>query len=167
MFIPIWLISIAIVFIVAAAFIISAYLQDKKIFDEKEEKKITYEHLLHQAELNKKRVIEKSRSIDKYLQEEKDMVTKMGKDINHLQKIHHDNPQKLIELAHDWMNYSNAVAELKYAKELRHIDWEDNAQDNFTKRTAAAANIIRDVTQRIKNELKVKTKPNRQTKKIK
>jgi glutamate formiminotransferase len=69
------------------------------------------------------------------------------------------------------MDYSDAVAETKFAREMLDVDMEDNAYDRFDERTRVPFLTLQEITKRVMDELgkesSIKTVHDRLTEKSK
>lgn len=145
MYIPFWIVA------VAAIIAIYFYSKSKKSFPSKDS--LSVEKMWIQAQNNVARVQEKSPLLENYLQDERDMVKAMEKDMLRLRERYKHNDIKQKEIARDWMDYSDAVAEVKFARELLDVDTEDDAYDRFDENTKEAFLTIQEVAKRVEDEL--------------
>ena len=109
------------------------------------------------AKWNVERVMEKSsfsglEEMDSF-KNEREMVRAMETDALRLRERHKHNPEKQKQLAQDWMDYANAVAEVKSAREMLDVDMEDGAYERFDESTMESYAVIQEVTKRMENEL--------------
>jgi hypothetical protein len=77
----------------------------------------------------------------------------MEKDVTILRERYKHSEPKLYEIARDWMNFANAVYDMKFAREMLDVDMSKEAYDNFDERTKEARVIIPEITKRIEKEL--------------
>lgn len=149
MYIPTWFISIIIVVS------IYLYIQSKKKSSnlKTRDQRPKTEDMWDQAQLNMARVLEKSPLIEKYLKDEREMVNAMEKDMIRLREHYKHDAQKQNEIARDWMDYSNAVAEIKWAREMLDVDMDNNAYDSYDERTKEVYIIIQEIYERVEKEL--------------
>lgn len=66
------------------------------------------------------------------------MMKAMEIDMFRLRERHKHDPKKQLEVARDWMEYSNAVVEIKFDREMLDVDMEDTVYDSFDERTKEA-----------------------------
>ena len=147
MFIPAWLIVVAVT--VGAYY----YIQSKKSSASVGEKPLTIDEMWQQAERNMSYVLEKSPILENFLQDERDMVKAMERDAMSLRERFKFDESKQTEIARDWMDYSNAVYEVKSAREYQDVDTENNAWDTFDERTKGSFAVIREVAKRVETLL--------------
>lgn len=148
MYIPIWLIVIGVVVY---------FLWFRKKSSVSDDEPSTVEEMWRQAEYSMKGVIEKSpltglEEIDSF-KDERDMVEAMEKDAIRLRERFKHDPVKQKEIARDWMDFAKAVQEVKSARELLDVDWEDGASDRFDEDVKESYAVIHEVTKRVENEL--------------
>jgi hypothetical protein len=120
---------------------------------DEEEKGKAIGDMWKQAEWYRDNVLEKSVLLEGYLDDEKDMVKAMEKDVTILRERYKHSEPKLYEIARDWMNFANAVYDMKFAREMLDVDMSKEAYDNFDERTKEARVIIPEITKRIEKEL--------------
>lgn len=147
MYIPTWLIVIAI------GIGIYFYFRSKKRSEVSDGEPTTVQEMWERAEYNMARVLEKSPNLEEYLQDERDMVRAMERDAIRLRERYKHNPEKQKEVARDWMDYSNAIAEIKFAREMLDVDWEDDAYDRHDERTKESYLVVQEVAKRVESEL--------------
>lgn len=147
MYIPTWL--IVVVVITGIYF----YLQSKKRSGASENQALTTEDMWKRAEANMTRVLEKSPLLEDYLQDERDMVKAMERDMIRLRERYKHDPQKQIEVARDWMDYSNAITEVKFAREMLDVDWKDGAYDRYDEQVKEANISIQEIAERVEKVL--------------
>lgn len=97
----------------------------------------------------KEAVIEKSPLIEDFLQDERDMVKAMEVDMIRLKQRFQHDPKKLEEIAQDWMNYTKAVKDTKFSREMLDVDMDDNALENHWERTKEPSITIEEVAKRV------------------
>jgi hypothetical protein len=98
-------------------------------------------------------VLEESPLIEKYLQDERDMVNAMERDMIRLKERFKHDAKKQLQIAQDWMDYSKSVYKIKSSRELLDVDWEDTALDTYEENTKEAYVIIQEIAKRVENEL--------------
>ena len=150
MYIPTWLI------IIAAILIFFIWKSKKKGVDSDGEP-TTVEEMWQSAEFSMGRVMEKSplsglEEIGSF-KDEREMVKAMETDAIRLRERYKHNPEKQKQIARDWMNYARAVQEIKFAREMLDVDWEDGAYDRFDESTKESYAVIHEVAKRIEDEL--------------
>jgi len=147
MYIPTWFIIVAV--IVGWYF----YSKSRRKTSTSDDKPTTFDEMWEQAERNKERVFSKSPNLENHLQNERDMVTAMERDAIRLRERYKHDPKKQLEIAQDWMDYSDAVAETKFAREMLDVDIEDNAFDRFDERTKVPFLTVQEIGKRVEEEL--------------
>lgn len=113
----------------------------------------TVEEMWEQASRNMDSVLRESVNLEGWLQDERDMVRAMERDVIRLRERYKHNSEKQKEITRDWMDYSNAVAEIKFAREMLDIDLEDGAFDRYDERTKESNLIVQEIAKRIEGEL--------------
>ena len=147
MYIPTWLIIIVV--ITGIYF----YLQFRKRNSAIENQDLTTEDMWRRAETNMAMVLEKSPLIEDYLQDERDMIKAMERDMIRLRERYKHNTQKQTEVARDWMDYSNAIVEIKFAREMLDVDMEDSSWESFDERTKDVFIVIQEIAKRVEKVL--------------
>lgn len=151
MYIPTWLIIIAI------CVVVWFYFKSKKGSVNDDGEPTTVEGMWQSAEWSMGRVMEKSplsglEEIDSF-KDEREMVKAMETDAVRLRERYKHNPEKQKQIARDWMDYANAVREVKSAREMLDVDWEDGAYDRFDESTKESYAVIHEVAKRAEDEL--------------
>lgn len=147
MYIPTWVIIVVVITVWYF------YSKAKKTGIISDDEPKTFDGMWKQAEGNMERVLSKSSNLEDYLQDERAMVRAMEHDAILLRERYKHDPKKQLEIARDWMDYSDAVAETKFAREMLDVDMEDNAYDRFDERTRVPFLTLKEITKRIMNEL--------------
>ena len=148
MYIPIWLIVVGV---------IVYFIWFKKKNSVSSDWPSTVEEMWNSAKYSMGRVIEKSpisglEEIGSF-NNEREMVKAMENDAIKLRERYKHDPVKQVQIARDWMDYANAVQEVKTATEMLDVDWEDGAYDRFNESTKEAYAVIREVGKRVEDEL--------------
>jgi len=150
MYIPTWIVIILIC--VGIYF----YFKKRKVNNASDEP-TTVEEMWQSAEFWKTRVMEKSPLSGleeiKSFEDEREMVKAMETDAIRLRERYKHDPEKQKRIARDWMDYANAVNEIKTARELLDVDWEDGAYDRFDEKTKESYAVIHEVAKRVEDEL--------------
>lgn len=144
MYIPAWLI-VGLVIIG-----IYVYLQSRRKNSAVANKALTTEDMWRQAEALKAMVLAESPLPKEFLQNEIDMVEAMERDMVRLRERHKHDPQKQNEIARDWMDYANAVEELKSASVNLDLD---GAWDRYGEATKKAWVAVQEIAKRVEEEL--------------
>lgn len=147
MYIPSWLIVLAIIMGVYL------YLKSRKKENNHSEQPINIEAMWEQAEVDMAGILEKSPLLENHLQDERDMVRAMERDMIRLRERYKHNEQKQKEIVHDWMDYAGSVRKIKFARELLDVNMEDTAYDEYTEDTKEAYIKIQEIGERIEKEL--------------
>lgn len=147
MYIPTWL----IVLVVGVGIYSCFRSKERDVISDGEP--TTTQEIWGQAERNMARVLEKSTNLEEYLRDERDMVRAMERDVIRLRERYKHNPEKQKEIARDWMDYSNAVAEIKFAREMLDVDWDDGAYDRHDERAKESYLTVQEVVKRVESEL--------------
>lgn len=150
MYIPTWLI---IIVVIAGVYF---YLRSKKRGERgvtAEGEALTAEEMWQRAEGNMARVLEKSPLLEDYLQDERDMVKAMERDMIRLRERFKHDPKKQLEVARDWMDYSGAVAQIKFAREMLDVDMEDTAYDSYDERAKESYVAVQEIGKRVEEIL--------------
>ncbi|MFC1751458.1 hypothetical protein ACFL2V_22050 [Pseudomonadota bacterium] len=90
------------------------------------------------------------------LQVERKFIKTMEVDMKLLRERYKDNPEKLKQIARDWMNYSDAIVQKKTAREMlivAHGDDVAEAIKDVQERSERAIIVIEEITKRIEKEL--------------
>ncbi len=148
MYISTWIIIIIV--IVGIYFYRKSKKQNKSI---SENQLLTADEMWVRAEVYMERVMRKSPNIEKYLQDERDMVKAMERDMVRLRERFKHDPKKQLEIAQGWMDYSHAVERIKFSRELLDVDMEHNAYDSHDERTKEAWITIPEIAKRVENIL--------------
>ena len=144
MYIPTWI--VVIVVITGVYF----YIRSKRrVGTITRDESLTIEQMWERAEGNMMRVLMKSPNLEDYLQDERDMVKAMERDMIRLRERYKHDTKKQVEIARDWMDYSNAVAEIKFARERLDVDMEDTAYDSFDERTKEHYVTVQEIAKRV------------------
>jgi hypothetical protein len=148
MYIPIWL-------IIAGVIIYFLWFRKKNVVSDGEP--TTVEEMWRSAEWSMGRVMEKSplsglEEIGSF-KDEREMVKAMETDAIRLRERYKHDPEKQKRIARDWMDYAKAVQEVKSAREMLDVDWEDGAYDRFDVSTKESYAIIHEVAKRVEDEL--------------
>lgn len=148
MYIPIWI-------IVAGAIIYFLWIRKRSVVSDGEP--TTVEEMWRSAEWSMGRVMEKSplsglEEIGSF-KDEREMVKAMETDAIRLRERYKHDPEKQKRIARDWMDYAKAVQEVKSAREMLDVDWEDGAYDRFDESTKESYAVIHEVAKRIEDEL--------------
>lgn len=148
MYIPIWLIIVGVVVY---------FIWFRKKNSVSDDEPSTVEEMWNSAEYSMKRVIEKSplsglEEIGSF-DDEREMVKAMENDAIRLRERYKHDPVKQKQIARDWMDYAKAVQEVKSAREMLDVDWEDGAYDRHDESTKEAYAVIREVGKRVEDEL--------------
>lgn len=148
MYIPTWIIVIALI-------VYFFWVKKKGAVSDNEE--LTVEEMWRRAEFSKQRVIEKSplsglEDIGSF-NDEREMVKAMENDAIRLRERYKHDPIKQKQIAHDWMDYADAVQEVKSAREMLDVDWEDGAYNRFDEKVKEPYAVIKEVGKRIEDEL--------------
>lgn len=114
---------------------------------------LTAEEMWERGEANTARVLEKSPLIENYLQDERDMVKAMERDMIRLRERFKHDTKKQLEVARDWMDYSGAVAQIKFAREMLDVDMEDTAHDSYDGRTKESYITVQEIGKRVEEIL--------------
>jgi hypothetical protein len=150
MYIPTWLI---IVVVVIGYF----YYKSKNENSITNEEPSTTEEMWKQADYSKVKVMEKSplSSLEDigFFKEERDMINAMENDVIRLRERYKHEPIKQKQIAQDWMDYANAIQEIKSAREMLDVDFEDGAYDRFDESVKESHAVVQEVTKRIEDEL--------------
>lgn len=77
----------------------------------------------------------------------------MERDMIRLRERYKHDPKKQLEVAHDWMDYSSAVAQIKFAREMLDVDMEDTAYDSYDERTKEAHVTVQEIGKRVEEIL--------------
>lgn len=111
------------------------------------------EQIWESANYYKERVFEKSPTIEDYLNDEREMLKVMEIDMMKLRERFKHDPLKQSEYIKDWLDFAKSVKEIKFAREMLDVDWEDNAFDTFEDRAKNAYSVIHEVAKRVMAEL--------------
>lgn len=149
MYIESWLLVVVVVVGVVVYIIYKSRKKDSSSDDEPK----TIKGMWKMAEFNMDRVLEKSINLEKYLQDERDMVQAMERDMIRLRERYKHNDQKQKEIAHDWMDYSSSIQQIKFAREMLDVDMDDDAYDNFDERAKEAYIKVQEIGDRVAKEL--------------
>ncbi len=146
MYIPIWLVILLIFGAI--------YFYFKRSGDNKPN---TVEELWKRADYLKKSVMEKSMiaSLEEMNDFEnlREMIRAMETDSLRLRERYKYNQEKQKQVAQDWMNYANAIRQIKFASELLDTDMEKGAHDRFNERVKGSYASIWEITKRMEDEL--------------
>lgn len=148
MYIPTWII---VIIIIAGVYFYTRY--KKRTTASAEDESLTFEQMWGRAEGYMKIVLMKSPNLENYLQDERDMVRAMERDMIRLRERYKHEPIKQLEIARDWMDYSNAVSEIKFARERLDVDMEETAYDSFDERTKEPYVTVQEVAKRVEEIL--------------
>lgn len=148
MYIPIWLIIVGII-------VYFIWFRKKPSISRDEPS--TAEEMWNSGEYSMKRVMEKSplsglEEIGSF-DDEREMVKAMANDAIRLRERYMHDPVKQKQIARDWMNYANAVEDVKLATEMSYTDWEDSPYDHYNEKIKEAYTVIREIGKRVENEL--------------
>lgn len=110
------------------------------------------ERIWEQADYWMDSVLEKGH-LDDFLQDEKDMVREMQKDMIRLRERHKHNEQKQKEIANDWYTYANSVYKVKTARQLLDVNMDDDAFETYSEDTKEANIAIQEIGERVEKEL--------------
>ena len=146
MYIPAWLI---VIFIVVGYLYFRSKRKDEGDFDDPK----TLKGIWELAEFHKQRVLEKSPLIEEYLKDERDLVLAMEKDAIRLRERYKHQPEKQKQFAQDWLDYARAISEIKTAREILDVDWEDGSYNRFDEDTKESFLVAQEVSKRIEQEL--------------
>lgn len=147
MYIPFWFIFLIIIVI------IYLYFKSRKKKDIYETSDLTIEEMWNRAKNYMDTVLENSPILGDYLQDEKDMVIAMEKDMIRLNERQKFNEDKKYEIARDWMDYSYAVTNIKLAKELIQVATEENDYIINDKLLLTSYLTIKEIALRVQKEL--------------
>jgi hypothetical protein len=114
---------------------------------------LTVEEMWERAEGKMAEVLSKSPSLENYLQDERDMVKAMESDMIRLRERFKHDPKKQSEVARDWMDYSSAVARIKFSREWFDCDDKDTALDSHTERTREPYVTVQEIGKRVEDIL--------------
>ncbi len=148
MYIPVWIIVIGVII-----YFFWARKRNSTFSDEPS----TVEEMWRQAEYSMTRVMEKSpisglEEINGF-KDDREMVKAMETDAIRLRERYKHNSDKQKQIARDWMDYAKAVQEIKSAREMLDVDWEDGAYDRFDESTKESYAVIHEVVKRVEDEL--------------
>lgn len=114
---------------------------------------LTAEEMWERAEMNMAKVLSKSPNLENYLQDEREMVKAMERDMVRLRERFKHDPKKQLEVARDWMDYSGAVDRIKFSREWLDVDMEDTAYDAHDERTKEAYVAVQEIAKRVEEML--------------
>ncbi len=118
-----------------------------------ENESLTVEEMWKRASENMAEVLSKSPNLENYLQDERDMVKAMERDMMRLRERFKHDPKKQLEIAQDWMAYSHAVERVKFSREWLDVDMKSTAYDSHEERTKEAYVTIQEVAKRVEEML--------------
>jgi hypothetical protein len=150
MYISTWIIIIAI--IVGVYFYFRLQRTKRKTLNEEYES-LTTEQMWNRAEGHMASVLEKSPNLEDYLQNERDMVKAMEKDMIRLRERYKHDAKKQNEIARDWMDYSSCVGVIKNSRELLDVDTRPDASDRYDRLTKVPYVIVQEVAKRVEDML--------------
>ena len=151
MYLPVWVIIIAI--ILGVYFYNSSKNKKNRESELIENDDLSVDFMWEFAEGNKSAVLAESPNLEKYLQDERDMVNAMELDMIRLRERFKYDEKKQREIAQDWMDYSGAVNDEKSASELLDVNNEDTAYDEYRESTKKADLVIQEVSRRVEELL--------------
>lgn len=149
MYIPIWVLILAII---VALFYFKKQKTKKNSEEDKlnpKEDKFSPGENWTKAEWYKKQVMEKSPLIEKYLQDERDMIEAMEFDMIKLRERYKFDSNKQVEIAQDWCDFAYAVYEVKNQREWIDVETDDNAFDSHWDELFKFNTIIYEIGKRV------------------
>ena len=150
MYISTWII---IAIVIAGIYFYSQYKKRDKKDITGEVEMLTAGEMWQRAEGNMARVLSKSPNLENYLQDERDMVKAMERDMLCLRERFKHDPKKQLEVARDWMDYSAAVARIKFSREWLDVDMKDTAYDSHDERTKESYVAVQEIEKRVEEIL--------------
>ncbi len=152
MYIPTWLI------IISAIGVYFFYHSKKRQSDpNSDDGLLTMQEMWQRAEFWKQKVVEKSplSSLEEIgsFDDKREMIEAMENDVLRLRERFKHDSVKQKQIAQDWMDYAEALQDVKSAREMLDVDWEDGAWDRFGESVKGPNAIIREVERRVEDEL--------------
>lgn len=148
MYVPAWFMIGIFVFIVASYFYLN--YREGRVIDNQA---LSTEEMWRQGNLGMAKVLKKVSLPEEFLQDEINMVKRMEKDMIRLREKYQNDPKKQREIARNWMNYANAVVEIKNSREEFDTDLKEGAFDRFDERTKKTYLAIEEIASRVKERL--------------
>jgi len=144
MYIPIW--------ILFAGVIVYFYIKNrnKDILDDVPR---NIDELWELAESYKRHVLEKSPNLEDYLQDERDMINSMERDMIRLKERYKHDSEKQKHIANDWVDFAKAIWDTKSARERLDVNVGDDAYDIFDEATKEAFIVTQEITERVIKDL--------------
>lgn len=146
MYIPVWLIVVAIVFIF---FYISKKRVSGTIQDEEERPEWLWERGYYWKRIvNEESVVMggKSTSIIEYLDA-------MEKDSLRLKERFKHDSKKQFEIAKDWYDFAEASSDAKHSIEMSIVAYDDESEKDASESMDAARIVVQEISTRVINEL--------------
>lgn len=140
-------------FLTIVVILIAIYYGGKIYQDYQERKPESPKEMWKKAEVSMAKVMEKSPNIEKYLQDDRDRVQAMEKDMIRLRERFKQDSKKQSEISRDWMDFANAMDEMKSAKEMLDVAVNEKEDEVIRENIEKSFVIAEEIYERVKRIL--------------